>query len=64
MKKITVSTDGPTEEEMNDLYYQALFIAFKYFIEEEKRNHCNTELRLVDAIKAARTLYKPKAYLK
>jgi hypothetical protein len=41
-----------------ELYYQALFIAFKKFIEEEKQGYINTELRLIDAIKAARTLYK------
>jgi hypothetical protein len=65
MKTVKVSTTaGPTPEEMNELYFQALFIAFKDFIEEEKRTLMHSELRLVDAIKAARTLYKPKPYLK
>lgn len=56
------------KDEMNDLkkidaeqlYYQALFIAFKKFIEQEKEGLLNTELRFVEKIKAARTLYKDK----
>lgn len=40
------------------LYYRALFVAFKEFIEEEKDRQCFTELRLMKKIEAARTIYK------
>ena len=40
------------------LYYQALQMAFEEFIEEEKKGYTFTELRLMKAIEASRTLYK------
>ncbi len=43
--------------DIQSLYYQALFIAFKRFIEEEKKGNSFTELRLMASIEAARTLY-------
>jgi UDP-glucose 6-dehydrogenase len=46
------------EIDKNTLYYQALEMAFSKFIEEEKKGFIFTELRLAEAIKAARTLYK------
>ncbi len=46
------------EIDFEQLYYQALFIAFKKFINEEKQRNAFTELRLMEAIKAARVLYR------
>ncbi len=46
-------------QEREALYYQALEVAWQYFIEEEKRGLIFTEVRLKSAIEAARTLYKP-----
>lgn len=41
------------------LYYQAIQMAYETFLKEEKKGYICTELRLMEAIKAARTLYKP-----
>jgi len=41
------------------LYYQAIQMAYETFLNEEKKGYIFTELRLMEAIKAARTLYKP-----
>lgn len=40
------------------LYFQALEMAYVEFIEEEKKGNIFTELRLMNKIEAARTLYK------
>jgi hypothetical protein len=42
----------------DELYYQAILMAFKQFIDEEQKGNIYTELRLMKAIEAARTLYK------
>jgi hypothetical protein len=47
---------------MRDLYFQALDIAYQKFIVEERSGHMATELRLVEAIKAARALYRECPY--
>lgn len=39
-------------------YYEALISSFQTFIEEERKGNIFTEERLMEAIKAARTLYK------
>jgi len=41
-----------------ELYYQALYMAFEEFIEEEKIKNIFTEARLMAKIEAARELYK------
>ncbi len=45
-------------ELMNEAYYQALFLAFKKFIDEEKQRNAFTEVRLMAKIEAARELYR------
>ncbi len=55
MKQDTINGN---QIDFEQLYYQALCIAFKKFIDEEKKGNICTELRLVNAIEAARTLYK------
>lgn len=39
-------------------YYEALFMSFRKFIEEERKGKIFTEARLMKGIEAARTLYK------
>lgn len=41
------------------LYYQTIQMAYETFLKEEKKGCVFTELRLVKAIQAARTLYRP-----
>lgn len=47
-----------SKEQKSDLYYQALLMAFKTFLEEEQKGHIFTEKRLMSKIEAARELYK------
>ena len=54
MKEATIKTSLDKKA----LYFQALEIAYSEFIEEEKKGHMFTELRLISKIEAARTLYK------
>ena len=49
---LTKTTDKKT------LYFQALEMAYLEFIEEEKKGHMFTALRLSSKIDAARKLYK------
>ncbi len=49
----------PSTIDREALYYQAIQMAYDTFLEEEKKGQIFTELRLMEAIKAARTLYKP-----
>lgn len=58
MKTQNIESMEFPELDMEQLYYNALFIAFKRFIDEEKKGNIYTELRLVKAIEAARTLYR------
>ena len=41
------------------LYYQAIQMAYDTFLQEEQKGYIFTEQRLLKAIEAARTLYKP-----
>ena len=58
MKKLSIENLEFPELDMEQLYYNALFIAFKHFLDEEKKGNIYTELRLVKAIEVARTLYR------
>ena len=51
-RKVVSTNDKKT------LYFQALEIAYSEFIDKEKKGNLFTELRLIEKIKAARTLYK------
>lgn len=53
-----VTTIKSIAVDKNELYFQALEIAYSEFIEEEKKGYAFSELRLVSKIEAARTLYK------
>ncbi len=55
MKETTIKA---TVIDKKALYFQVLEMAYLDFIEEEKKGHMFTELRLVSKIEAARTLYK------
>lgn len=60
MKKQTIEHIEFAELDKEQLYYHALVMAFKHFLAEEKKGYIFTELRLMKAIEAARTLYKVK----
>lgn len=51
-------TNNKEKVDKKALYFQALEIAYYEFLEEEKKGHIFTELRLIKKIKAARILYK------
>jgi len=55
MKKAIQVTE---EQKKQVLYFEALQMVWEKFLEEEKQRNSYTELRLVNGIEAARTLYK------
>lgn len=58
MKNSKLQQFNPAEIDKEQLYFQALLMAFHTFLEEEKQRNAFTELRLMKAIEAARTLYR------